>query len=102
MIVALYFSTNYNVFEGIEAHSYGLISVACIFDTLAMASMCIAFQSDDTCVVSLVGYIAIVYSLLVDLYVFKEKMGIIELIGCAIVILLTIVLAVRKIKQIKY
>jgi len=55
--------------------------------------MCIAFQNEDTGFVSLVGYMAIVYALLADLFIFGENLGTTELLGCLFVILVTLTVA---------
>jgi len=54
--------------------------------------MCIAFQAESTSVVSMVGYLAIVYAIITDVCFFDETLTAFEIAGCAAVITITLVL----------
>lgn len=55
-----------------------------------MMSMCIAFQVASTSFVSPVGNLAIVYAVLIDMFVFGDLLGQVELLGCIAVVSITI------------
>ena len=61
--------------------------------------MCISFQAASTSLVSMVGYLAIVYAIIVDLFVFGDVLSSTELIGCALVLTITIILGWAKSKR---
>ena len=69
---------------------YGVLLGGCLCDSLAMISLCIAFQSESTSVVSMVGYLAIVYALITDIFVFGDTLSKIEIIGCASIVFITL------------
>lgn len=48
---------------------------------------------------SMVGYMAIVYALLSDIFVFGEKIGKVELAGCTIVILITLSMGLMRMRR---
>ena len=49
----------------------------------------------------MVGYLAIVYSLITDLFFFGESLGIVEFIGCGFVVLITLLTGVYRMKAMK-
>mmetsp|Transcript_10074 Transcript_10074/g.13701 ORF Transcript_10074/g.13701 Transcript_10074/m.13701 type:complete len:90 (+) Transcript_10074:576-845(+) len=53
---------------------YGLLALAATFDCAACNSMTIAYQSDGSGFVSLLGYGIIVYSFLSDVLIFDEDL----------------------------
>ena len=73
--------------------------VGCFCDSLALISMCIAFQVESTSLMSMVGYLAIVYAIITDVCFFKEELTWIELLGCALVILITLIVGYVKAKS---
>jgi len=85
-----FITSGLNPFAGFTSRTLSMIFGACVCDSIALMSMCIAFQSDDTAVVSLVGYLAIVYALITDIWIFGETIGTNELLGCALVICITL------------
>ena len=48
---------------------------------------------------SMVGYLAIVYAIITDVCFFKEELTWIELLGCALVILITLIVGCVKAKS---
>ena len=61
--------------------------------------MCIAFQAEATSVVSMVGYLAIVYSLATDLFFFGESLSTVEFLGCGFVICITLLMGVYRMRK---
>ena len=61
--------------------------------------MCIAFQKASTSVVSMVGYLAIVYAIITDICFFGDSLSALELFGCAAVVSITLVIAIIKIRS---
>lgn len=55
-----------------------------------MMSMCIAFQVASTSLVSPVGNLAIVYAIIVDIFIFGVHLGLVEILGCVAVVSITI------------
>ena len=61
-----------SIFGDVTSKQFGIMTAGCICDSLAMISMCIAFQSESTSVVSMVGYLAIVYAIITDICIFGD------------------------------
>ena len=57
--------------------------------------MCIAFQVASTSVVSMIGYLGIVYAILTDIFIF----GAAELLGCCAVVLILILVSCYKARK---
>ena len=49
----------------------------------------------------MVGYLAIVYALFTDLFIFGETLGTVELLGCAFVVSITLIMGFYRMKQAK-
>ena len=79
-----------NIFSDITAHQFGVLIGGCLSDSLAMISMCIAFQAANTSIVSMVGYLAIIYAIIADVCFFGDKLSRVELIGCGLVLAITL------------
>ena len=80
----------------LSAQETGTLIAGCICDSAALISMCIAFQVASTSVVSMIGYLGIVYAILTDIFVFGESLGIAGLIGCCAVILILLSVSFYK------
>ena len=61
--------------------------------------MCIAFQVASTSVVSMIGYLGIVYAILTDIFIFGESLGAAELLGCCAVVLILILVSCYKARK---
>ena len=73
-----------------------LLLGGCVCDSLALISMCIAFQATTTTIASMVAYLAIVYAVLTDIFVFGDSLSVPELLGCAAVVGITIFIGIIK------
>ena len=92
----LYFFHGVNYLGQLEMDQLGQLTGGSLADSIALVSMCIAFQSDSTSIVSMVGYLAIVYALFTDLFVFGERLSKVELLGCAFVITITLLMGLYR------
>jgi drug/metabolite transporter (DMT)-like permease len=95
LIIPLFNSSLVSYGAGITFFSYTQsqyirMICACLFDTLAVNSMTVAFQSDSSGFISLVSYISIVYAFIGDVVIFNETFVPIEL-ACSIGILAVII-----------
>ena len=52
---------------------FGLMCTATMFDTLAVNSFTIAYQSDSSGFVSLISYVSVIYAFVVDILIFNES-----------------------------
>ena len=68
-----------------------------MFDSMAVNSMTIAFQSDKGSFVSLIGYLGIVYAFIADIALFHESFNWIELLAAIIIVIVTVGTSVYKI-----
>ena len=85
-----------NLFADISGNQFGVLIGGCVCDSLAMISMCIAFQAANTSLVSMVGYLAIVYAIITDVCFFGDTLSTIELLGCGLVLIITIIVGWYK------
>ena len=74
----------------LTARQVWILIGGCLADSLALISMCIAFQAANTSVVCMVGYISIVYAIITDVCFFGETLSVLELVGCAAVLVITV------------
>lgn len=72
---------------------------ATLFDSLAVNSMTIAFQSDSSGFVALISYITIIYAFVSDCTIFKESFSWIELVAALVILVVTVATSVYKIKE---
>ena len=56
-----------------DLQTYGIILAATLFDTLAINSQTIAFQSGSSGFVSLISYVSVLYAFLSDCLIFHES-----------------------------
>jgi len=78
---------------------YGLMLAATLFDTLGVNAVTIAFQSDSSGFVSLISYINVIYAFLADCLIFNESFGWVELLAASIVLIITVVTSVVKLRE---
>lgn len=81
------------------ALQYLILTAAALTDTICVNSMTIAYQSDSSGFVSLLGYTIVFYGYLADIVVFRVDIQGLELVGALIVLTATVVVAVIKLCQ---
>lgn len=69
-----------------------------MFDNLSLNSQTIAFQSDSSGFVSLVGYVAVLYAFLADYLILGETISVTEMVGAALILSVTVWVSVLKIR----
>ena len=57
----------------------------------------IAYQKSEAGFVSLVGFVRIVYALLVDVFIFEESIGFVAITGSGVICLVAIVVTIAKV-----
>ena len=72
--------------------------MGCLCDSIGMISMCIALQVENTSIVSMVGYLAIVYAMITDVCFFGETLTFLEILGCGFILIITVALGVYRSK----
>ena len=80
---------------------YLLMIAGVAFDTLGVNSQTIAFQSDSSGFVALLGYISVVYAYISDTLIFHETFSWIELLAAIIILSVIVGTSVFKICQTK-
>ena len=78
---------------------FGLMTISMILDTLACNLMTMAYQLDTSGFMSLLFYISIVYSYLMDIFIFHEQIDALEICGVLIIFVTTITVATIKVKK---
>ena len=73
--------------------------LCCCFDFVSLNSQTIAFQSDSSGFVSLIGYMSVLYAFLFDFFVFHEQISTVEICGALLILTVTIVVSVKKINE---
>ena len=86
-------------FRMYTALQYLILTAAALTDTVCVNSMTIAYQSDSSGFVSLLGYTIVFYGFLADIVVFNEDIQGLELAGALLVLAATVVVAVIKLCQ---
>ena len=81
----------------LDASDGGLLLLGLLMDAGSIFCLTIAYQKSEAGFVSLVGFVRIVYALFVDLFIFEESIGFIEIAGSGVICLVTIVVAIDKI-----
>jgi len=76
-----------------------LLVIAGIFDWLAYNTRIIAFQTSGSGFIALIGYIAIFYGFLADVFIFNAEIKGFDLAGALLIMVVTMVSAVYKLKQ---
>ena len=70
-----------------------------LIDTLACNMMTFAYQLDTSGFISLLFYISIVYSYLSDVFLFKEQIEGLEIIGVLLIFITTLTVATIKLRK---
>lgn len=77
-------------------NQYLILGGAATWDTIACFSMTIAYQSDSSGFVSLLGYAIILYGFMSDVFFFDETLLPLQLFGALLIFSATIIVAVLK------
>ena len=83
-------------FRTYTLNQYLILFLASTFDCAACNAMTIAYQSDSSGFVSLLGYAIIIYGFLSDIIVFNEDIHALQLTGALIIFAATFVVAAYK------
>ena len=94
-IEALVTGNGYRTYTG---RQYGLMVLTGFIDTFALLSVTIAFQADSTGFVSIIGYMIVVFGFLADLFLFKQSIKGIDLIGALLIFTTTVGVAIYKLR----
>lgn len=78
---------------------YGLLVISGICDFVAFNCRNIAFQSDSSGFIALIGYIAVFYGFLSDVFIFNASMTVMAVGGAVLIMIVTVGTAVYKLKQ---
>ena len=70
-----------------------------LFDSLAVTSMTIAFQSDSSSFVALITYLNIIYGFLADEIIFHQPFTWLELVSAVVIFIVIVGVAVYKYRQ---
>ena len=70
--------------------------IGALFDTMAIYSTTVAFQSDSSGFVALISYLTIVYSFLADRFIFDEEFAPLEMVAAIFILLVTICIMIYK------
>ena len=85
-----------------ESHSWsvygGLVSM-CVLDFISLNSQNIAFQSDSSGFVAVIGYLIIFYGFLADQLIFNSPITGFDLAGAFLILVVTVSVTVYKLKQ---
>ena len=82
-----------------EASDCGFLGLGLLMDVGGIFCLTIAYQKSEAGFVSLVGFVRIVYALLVDVFIFEESIGFVAIAGSGVICLVTIVVAIDKIMK---
>ena len=86
----------------IQAHSaaiYFYLFVTCLFDFICLNAHNIAFQSDSSGFISILGYIVILYGFLADEFIFGTSITGFDLVGAILIFGVTVGVTVYKLRQ---
>jgi len=100
MLCLLIFGT-YSAVKGVPFLSntregWVIIVISGVLDFVCVGSMIIAYQSDTTAFVSLLGYSQVVYAFLIDIFVFKQTITGFQLFCALVICATTIAVALFK------
>jgi len=73
-----------------------LIGLGGLCDFVVVGSNIIAFQSDSSGFISLLGYMQVVYAFLLDIFVFKSTISVVQLASALVICVTTLTVAVYK------
>ena len=96
LVLAIYSLAGTNLLGELSGRQAWILLIGCFCDSIGMISMCIALQVENTSIISMVGYLAIVYAIVTDVCFFKETLTYIQILGCVFILLITIALGIVR------
>ena len=66
---------------------------------MADITKCVAYQVEKSGIITMLGYVALVYACLVDLFIFHDMLNWLEWIGLSVIMLTTILLTTHLIRN---
>jgi len=88
-----------SVFEAHSWSAYGGLIMMCILDFVSLNSQNIAFQSDSSGFVAVIGYLIIFYGFLADQFIFDSPITGFDLAGACLILVVTVSVTLYKVKQ---
>ena len=93
-----------NPVEGIRIFNYDtkvymLMLAATFFDSVAVNAVTIAFQSDSSGFVALIGYMVILYAFMADSLILHEDFAWIEIVAALVILAVTVGTSIVKIRE---
>ena len=81
------------------ASDTGFLGLGLLMDVGGIFCLTIAYQKSEAGFVSLVGFVRIVYALLVDVFIFEESIGFVAIVGSGVICLVAIVVTIAKVMK---
>ena len=81
------------------ATSYWYQLAACMADFVLLNSQNIAFQSDSSGFIAVLGYVVIFYGFLADKFIFNTPVTPFDLVGASVIFIVTIIVTIKKLSQ---
>ena len=78
---------------------YGYLLLTCLCDFISLNSQNIAFQSDSSGFVAVIGYLIVLYGFLADEFIFDSAITGFDLVGACMILFVTVGVTVYKLKQ---
>ncbi len=88
--------------QGFETHTlqvYGYLFLACVFNFFELNAQNIAFQSDSSGFVAVIGYMIVFYGFFADEFVFQTPISGFDLAGACMIFVVTVGVTVYKLRQ---
>ena len=82
-----------------DASDCSFLGVGLLMDVGGLFCLTIAYQKSECGFVSLVGFVRIVYALLVDVFIFEESIGFVAIVGSGVICLVAIVVTIAKVMK---
>lgn len=80
-------------------NTYGYLFVCCFLDFFSINATNIAFQSDSSGFVSIIGYIVVFYGFLADEFIFETPITGLDLAGAVCIFVVTVAVTIYKLRQ---
>jgi len=91
--------TQGSIFEIHSLNVYCGLVLMCVLDFVSLNSQNIAYQSDSSGFVAVIGYLITVYGFLADLLIFDSPITGFDLTGAVLILTVTVSVTVYKLKQ---
>ena len=86
------------VFEVHQWQGYLLTSIAGFCDFISLVTINIAYQSDSSGFISILGYMSVFYSFLSDYFIFSQPLSGFDLVGALCILIVTLSTSIYKLK----